>query len=88
MKLAIALLTYAITVVAIALFARSIRTLIALYRKQQPDPTRSGDRAARTKNMLVKVLIVFFFCLFINMLFFVKILFCLFLITVQIYELF
>jgi hypothetical protein len=56
MKLAIALVTYAITIVAIGLFAKSVRTLIALYRKQQPDPTRSGNRAARTKNMLVEVL--------------------------------
>jgi Fe-S oxidoreductase len=56
MKLAIALLTYAITVVAIALFARSVRKLLTIYKAAQPDPTRSGDRAARIKNMLKEVL--------------------------------
>jgi hypothetical protein len=59
MKLAIALLTYAITVVAIALFARSVRKLLTIYKAAQPDPTRSGDRAARLKNMLKEIQLKF-----------------------------
>jgi hypothetical protein len=56
MKLAIALVAYLVTVVAIVLFARSVRKLLTIYKAGQPDPTRSGDRSARLKNMLVEVL--------------------------------
>jgi Fe-S oxidoreductase len=52
----IAALSYLLTIVAVGLFAMRVRQLIALYKKQQPDPTRSGNRAARTKNMLKEVL--------------------------------
>ena len=52
----LAALSYLITVVAVGLFIVRLRQLIALYKKQQPDPTRSGNRAARTKNMLKEVL--------------------------------
>ncbi len=52
----IAALSYLLTIVAVGLFALRVRQLIAIYKKQQPDPTRSGDRAARTKNMLKEVL--------------------------------
>jgi len=52
----IAALSYLLTIVAVGLFAIRVRQLIALYKKQQPDPTRSGDRAARTKNMVKEVL--------------------------------
>ena len=52
----IAALSYLLTIVAVGLFAIRVRQLIAIYKKQQPDPTRSGNRAARTKNMLKEVL--------------------------------
>jgi Fe-S oxidoreductase len=52
----IAALSYLLTIVAVGLFALRVRQLIAIYKKQQPDPTRSGNRAARTKNMLKEVL--------------------------------
>ncbi len=52
----IAALSYLLTIVAVGLFALRVRQLIAIYKRQQPDPTRSGDRAARTKNMLKEVL--------------------------------
>ena len=52
----IAALSYLLTIVAVGLFAIRVRQLVAIYKKQQPDPTRSGDRAARTKNMLKEVL--------------------------------
>jgi len=56
MTIALAALAYGITVVALALLAIRVRTLIAVYKKGQPDPTRSGDRGARLKNMLTEVL--------------------------------
>jgi Fe-S oxidoreductase len=52
----IAALSYLLTIVAVGLFAIRVRQLIAIFKKQQPDPTRSGDRVARTKNMLKEVL--------------------------------
>ena len=52
----IATLSYLLTIVAVGLFAIRVRQLITIYKKQQPDPTRSGNRAARTKNMLKEVL--------------------------------
>jgi Fe-S oxidoreductase len=52
----IAALSYLLTIVAVGLFALRVRQLIAIYKKQQPDPTRSGNRAARTKNMVKEVL--------------------------------
>ena len=52
----IAALSYLLTIVAVSLFAFRVRQLIEIYKKQQPDPTRAGNRAARTKNMLKEVL--------------------------------
>jgi Fe-S oxidoreductase len=56
MNVALASISYLITIFAVTLFAVRVRHLIALYRKQQPDPTRSGDKSARVKNMLKEVL--------------------------------
>ena len=56
MKLALASISYLITAVALILLAIRVRQLIAIYKKQQPDPTRSNDKAARFKNMLQEVL--------------------------------
>ena len=56
MKLALASISYLITAVALVLLAIRVRQLIAIYKKQQPDPTRSNDKAARFKNMLKEVL--------------------------------
>jgi Fe-S oxidoreductase len=56
MKLALASISYLITTVALVLLAIRVRQLIAIYKKQQPDPTRSNDKAARFKNMLTEVL--------------------------------
>jgi Fe-S oxidoreductase len=56
MKLALASISYLITAVALVLLAIRVRQLIAIYKKQQPDPTRSNDKAARFKNMLTEVL--------------------------------
>jgi len=56
MKLALASISYLITVFALILLAIRVRQLIAIYKKQQPDPTRSKDKSARLKNMLKEVL--------------------------------
>jgi len=56
MTLALAALAYGITFAALVLLAIRVRQLIAVYKKGQPDPTRSGDRSARLKNMLTEVL--------------------------------
>ncbi len=56
MNAALASISYLITVFAVTLFAYRVRHLIGLYKKQQPDPTRSGDKSARLKNMLKEVL--------------------------------
>ena len=56
MKLALATISYLITVFALVLLAIRVRQLIAIYKKQQPDPTRSNDKSARFKNMLKEVL--------------------------------
>ena len=56
MQIALASLSYLITVVALGMLAVRVPQLIAIYRKGQPDPTRSGDRGARFKNMLKEVL--------------------------------
>ena len=52
----IAALSYLLTFIAVALFAIRVRELISIYKKQQPDPTRSGNRTSRIKNMLKEVL--------------------------------
>ena len=56
MNLALASISYLITAIAVVFLAVRVRHLISLYRKQQPDPTRSGDKSARLKNMLKEVL--------------------------------
>jgi Fe-S oxidoreductase len=56
MKLALAAVSYLITVFALILLAIRVRQLIAMYKKQQPDPTRNNDKSARFKNMLKEVL--------------------------------
>ena len=56
MNLALAAIAYGITVVALVLLAIRVRQLIAVYKKGQPDPTRSANGGARFKNMLTEVL--------------------------------
>lgn len=56
MNSALASISYLITAVALFFLAVRVRHLISLYKKQQPDPTRSGDKSARMKNMLKEVL--------------------------------
>ena len=49
-------ISYLITAIALTLFAVRVRQLISIFKAKQPDPTRSGNRGARTKNMLKEVL--------------------------------
>ena len=56
MRIALASLSYTITVVALVLLTVRVRQLIGIYRKGQADPTRSNDQSARFKNMLKEVL--------------------------------
>ena len=56
MTIALAAVAYGITVAALVLLTIRVRQLLAVYKKGQPDPTRSGDRGARFKNMLTEVL--------------------------------
>jgi len=57
MTIALAALAYGITVAALVLLTIRVRQLLSVYKKGQPDPTRSGDRGARLKNMLTEVLV-------------------------------
>ena len=54
--LVLTVISYLITAIALTLFAVRVRQLISIFKAKQPDPTRSGNRAARTKNMLKEVL--------------------------------
>jgi Fe-S oxidoreductase len=56
MKLALASISYLITAVALILLAVQSRRFLAIFKKQQPDPTRSDNKSARLKNMLKEVL--------------------------------
>jgi Fe-S oxidoreductase len=56
MNYALAGISYLITAVALILLTVRVRTLISLYKKQQPDPTRSNNKSARLKNMFKEVL--------------------------------
>jgi Fe-S oxidoreductase len=56
MKFALATISYAITAFALIFLTIRVRQLIALYKKQQPDPTRSNNKSARFTNMLTEVL--------------------------------
>jgi len=49
MNLALAGLSYGITLVALALLAVRTKKLIGIYKKGQPDPTRSNDKAQRLR---------------------------------------
>ncbi len=49
MNLALAGLSYGITVVALVLLAVRTKKLIGIYMKGQPDPTRGNDKAQRFK---------------------------------------
>jgi len=56
MKFALAGISYLITAFALIFLTVRVRQLIALYKKQQPDPTRSSNMSARFSNMLKEVL--------------------------------
>ena len=56
MRIALASLSYAITVIALVLLAIRVPQLIGIYRKGQPDPTRRNDRGSRLMHMLHEVL--------------------------------
>ncbi len=56
MKFALAGFSYLITAFALIFLTVRVSQLIALYKKQQPDPTRSNNKSARFKNMLTEVL--------------------------------
>ncbi|MGI5246384.1 (Fe-S)-binding protein [Dactylosporangium sp. CA-139066] len=46
----------AITIVAIGLVVRTVRRMLAVVRLGQPDPSRSGERGLRLRNMLAETL--------------------------------
>ncbi|NLU77977.1 (Fe-S)-binding protein [Micromonospora sp. HNM0581] len=48
------ILAAAITAVAVWLAVRAVSKMVAVIRLGQPDPTRSGDRARRTRTMLAE----------------------------------
>ena len=56
MNLLLVVLAYGITAAALGLLAFRVRQLIAIYKKGQPDPTRSNNRASRFWNMTREVL--------------------------------
>jgi Fe-S oxidoreductase len=56
MKFALAGISYLITAFALIFLTVRVRQLIALYKRQQPDPTRSNNKSARFINMLKEVL--------------------------------
>jgi len=56
MKFALVGISYLITAFALIFLTVRVRQLIALYKKQQPDPTRSSNKSARFSNMLKEVL--------------------------------
>jgi len=56
MNFALAGISYLITAFALIFLTVRVRQLIALYKKQQPDPTRSNNKSARLSNMLKEVL--------------------------------
>ena len=49
MNLTLTVIAYSITVVAVALMVVRTRQLIGMYKKGQPDPTRSNDRGKRLR---------------------------------------
>ena len=56
MTLVLATISYLITIFALVLLTIRVRQLIALYKKQQPDPTRNNNKSARLQNMFKEVL--------------------------------
>ena len=56
MTFALAGISYLITAFALIFLTVRVRQLIALYKKQQPDPARSNNQSARFSNMLKEVL--------------------------------
>ncbi|MER7419827.1 (Fe-S)-binding protein [Micromonospora peucetia] len=48
------ILAFAITAVAVGLAVRAVMKMVAVIRLGQPDPTRFGDKGARTKTMLAE----------------------------------
>ena len=56
MTLTLAGISYLITVLALVLLTVRVWQLVAIYKKQQPDPTRSGNKSARLANMFKEVL--------------------------------
>ena len=49
-------IAYGITIVALALVYRAVQQLLAIYKKGQPDPTRSNFKSERLANMLKETL--------------------------------
>ena len=56
MKMALAIFTYLFTFASLIFLTIRVRHLISLYKKQQPDPTRSANKGARLRNMFIEVL--------------------------------
>jgi Fe-S oxidoreductase len=56
MIILLAVLAYLVTGYALVLLTIRVRQLIAIYKKQQPDPTRSGNPSARLRNMFKEIL--------------------------------
>ena len=52
----LAVLAYLVTSFAVVLLTIRVRQLIAIYKKQQPDPTRGGNGVARLRNMFKEIL--------------------------------
>ena len=55
MNLTLVVIAYGITVVALALMVVRTRQLIGIYKKGQPDPTRSNDRGKRLRMALGEI---------------------------------
>jgi len=55
MNLTLVVIAYGITVVALALMVMRTRQLIGIYKKGQPDPTRSNDRGKRLRMALGEI---------------------------------
>ena len=56
MNLTYVVIAYGITIAALALMAVRTRQLIGIYKKGQPDPTRSNDRGKRLRMALSEIL--------------------------------
>lgn len=53
---ALAIIAYLYSVLSLALLSLKIRELIGIFKKGQPDPTRSDNRGARWANLIKEVL--------------------------------